>query len=98
MSDHTTPTIKLGSKVQVDWEDAGTPETGTWVELPAPTWEPIMVQSVGYLIYDGPEGVMLSADRIKDHRAPATQIPRGMVRKVTVLTAGTRNARRHRPD
>jgi hypothetical protein len=75
--------------VLVVWEDAGSRDSGTWADKPKDqNYEPFYFKQVGFLMYDGPEGIVLS-DAIgnNDQIAPRTQIPRGMVRSITKLAA-----------
>jgi hypothetical protein len=50
--------------VLVEWEDACSLDQGeTWVDRDKngePKWNPCVMRSVGYVLYDGPEGVILT--------------------------------------
>lgn len=73
--------------VLVVWEDAYAPDIGeTWVAAGEFAWKPLMVKSVGFLLHDLPEGVVLTDSLMPDYTGQRSQIPRGMVRSVTVLS------------
>ena len=71
----------------VEWEDAADIDDAPWAvhEDEGFTYTPVLVNQVGYLLYDGPEGVVLTSAYIEGGTVGCrTQIPRGMVRKMTV--------------
>ena len=71
--------------VLVEWEDAHVRDSDTWVEDQPNTWAPFIVQTVGFVLYDGPEGVMLVESKAPGMTGQRVQLPRGMIRSVTVL-------------
>jgi hypothetical protein len=45
-----------------------------------------MVSQIGYVLYDGPEGLVLTSSYIADGTVGCrTQIPRGMIRNITII-------------
>jgi hypothetical protein len=73
--------------VLVEWEDATLIDSeDTWVDRNEPTaYTPHVMQSVGFLLFDGPEGIILT-DTLSPHvQAPRDQIPRGMIRAIHKL-------------
>jgi|GEM_PF-2037220 hypothetical protein len=74
--------------VEVTWEDACCLDPNQrWVDHDKHTYVPLIVKSVGYLLYDGKEGVIIAAAWSPDCTGPRDQIPRGMVRQVRKLKA-----------
>jgi hypothetical protein len=74
--------------VAVTWEDATLLDSGTWAEKPEThEYKPVIFRQVGFLLSDTPSGIILTCTMGDDQMAPRTQIPRGMVRAVTVLVA-----------
>jgi hypothetical protein len=73
--------------VEVVWEDAYAPDLHqTWVEVETKqTWKPWMVRTVGFLLYDGPEGVIVSDTTCDGFTGQRQQIPRGMIREINML-------------
>lgn len=72
--------------VKVTWEDACCLDIDQrWVEHGKHEYKPVIVESVGFLLYDGKEGVILTAAWNENQIGPRDQIPRGMVRKVVKL-------------
>lgn len=70
--------------VEVLWEDAAALPHG-WNDKP-PKVEPHMALSVGYLIINNKEAVVLAMDSdFHGQHCSLGQIPKGMVRKITVL-------------
>lgn len=68
------------------WEDATILDDGPWASGPVLTdYAPRLVYQVGFLVADLPEGIQLSEAVGDDLMAPRTQVPRGMVRSVTIL-------------
>lgn len=81
--------------VLVVWEDAYALDVGeTWVLTKPTVWEPCLVHSVGFLIYEGPEGVVLAESWRHDFTGQRQQLPRGLVRSVQRLnpTKGSRGS------
>lgn len=82
---------------RVVWEDACSQDSTAWVERadPPATYQPVLITTVGFLIYDGPEGVILTGSWGPAQIGPRDQIPRGMVREVQFLApAGTNSNKR----
>lgn len=73
--------------VQVLWEDACVLDMETWADNDPVKYEPKLFTQVGYLLYEGKEGVILTAAWSADKVAPRDQIPAGMIRKITRLKA-----------
>lgn len=72
--------------VLVEWEDAQGLDTGSWAhEDDDQKYEPLIMHSVGFVLFDGDPGIILTATYSTACIAPRDQIPRGMIRKVTVL-------------
>jgi hypothetical protein len=71
--------------VLVTWEDATLLDSGAWAENKDHKYSPKTFISVGFLLYDGKEGVILTSAWSVDTVAARDQIPRGMVRKVQKL-------------
>lgn len=71
--------------VLVQWEDATLLDAGPWADNKDHKYAAKMFVSVGFLLYDGKEGVILTSAWSPDVVAARDQIPRGMVRKVTRL-------------
>lgn len=77
---------KLPHLVLVEWEDACCLDPNErWVDHTTSRYTPLIVQSIGYLLYNGKEGVIITAAWSPDCIGPRDQIPRGMVRKVRRL-------------
>lgn len=72
----------------IEWEDASLLDVETWVDNEPVKYEPKMFVQVGFVLYDGDEGVILTAAWSPDKIAPRDQIPRGMIRKMTYLRRG----------
>lgn len=72
--------------VLVTWEDATLLDTGgAWADNKDHKYEPKLFVSVGFLLYDGKEGVILTSAWSVDTVAARDQIPRGMVRSMRKL-------------
>ena len=73
--------------VMIDWEDAKLIDSeATWVDADAETkYEALVVRTVGFVLSDTPEGVILTHSLSPVVMAPRDQIPRGMIRKITPL-------------
>jgi hypothetical protein len=72
--------------VLVTWEDATTRDDGTWVEhADKQEYKPQIMHTVGFLLYEGKEGVIVTDTWNEDQMSPRDQIPRGMIRKLTRL-------------
>ena len=77
--------MKLPPLVMVEWEDATSKDDSAWAENKDHTYEPHIFQTVGFLLHDGPEGVILTGSWSEKLVASRDQIPRGMVRKIKKL-------------
>jgi hypothetical protein len=73
--------------VMVTWEDATVLDDAAWCDKTEHTYKAKMFISVGFLLYDGKEGLILTSAWSPDMVAARDQIPRGMVRKVQKLRA-----------
>lgn len=73
-------------RVVVEWEDCYVLDNGPWAEKETDfKWVPYVVESTGFLLYEGPEGVVITDSWTdKDHTGTRQQIPRGMIRKLRV--------------
>jgi hypothetical protein len=77
----TTPHLVL-----IEWEDATAVEDDRWVEVKKEyKYTPAMIQTVGFLLHDSDQGVIVTAHWNEDHTGPVDQIPRGMIRRVKRL-------------
>lgn len=74
--------------VYVVWEDACELDDAPWgVHTEDFVYEPTLCRQVGFLLYDGPEGVVISNGVMLDGIvARRNQIPRGMIRSIEWLT------------
>jgi hypothetical protein len=68
--------------VMVTWEDATLLDHTAWAENKDHKYSAKHFISVGFLLYDGKEGLILTSAWSPDTVAARDQIPRGMVRKV----------------
>lgn len=73
--------------VLVEWEDACNLDAGvTWAEPEIPEkYNPVIHHSVGFLLLDEPGGVVITGSFSEAAFGPRDQIPRGMIRSITVL-------------
>lgn len=71
-------------RVEVEWEDAASEDKWqTMAEAVDGLERPWMVNSIGYLIHDTPEGVILAGSIDPEGNVcMALKIPRGMIRKI----------------
>jgi hypothetical protein len=70
----------------VEWEDACEIDSTPWEFEPEEhTYTPYIVTQVGYVCYDGPEGIILTSAYGSGQLARRNQIPRGMIRNTTYL-------------
>lgn len=78
--------MRLPKVVFVEWEDACCLDSGTWVDSDTETeYNPVVMRTVGFLLLDKPEGVIVTGTFSPVSIAPRDQIPRGMIRKFIVL-------------
>ena len=73
--------------VWVKWEDACVKDEGTWASNEEHKYEPQMMHTVGFLLSDTEEGVIITGTWSDDTLAPRDQIPRGMIREIGPLKA-----------
>ncbi len=74
--------------VYVVWEDATELDVTAWAEHEDDfEYTPVYCKQVGFLLYDGPEGIVVTNGVIEDGTvARRNQIPRGMIRRIEWLT------------
>jgi hypothetical protein len=72
----------------VIWEDASELDITPWAEHEEDfIYVPVLCKQVGFVLYDGPEGIVLTEGVLDDGTvARRNQIPRGMIRSVEWLT------------
>jgi hypothetical protein len=73
--------------VQVTWEDAACLDTTHWVNLedPPAVYTPMLFRTVGYLLMEDKDFVLITASWSPKVIGPREQIPRGMVREMVFL-------------
>lgn len=71
--------------VAVEWEDASALDEGAWVANKDHEYTPKMFLSVGFLLYEGPDGITLTSAWSEDMVASRDKIPRKMVHSITYL-------------
>lgn len=71
--------------VLVEWEDAKVLDDSAWAENKDHIYKPHIFLSVGFLLHDGPDGVILTSAYSDSLVAARDQIPRSMIRKVRRL-------------
>ena len=75
--------------VRVTWEDACCLDPGvSWVpteEGHKHNYEPIIVTTVGFLIHQSDDGLIIAGAWSPDRIGPRDQIPRGMIKLVEFL-------------
>jgi hypothetical protein len=71
--------------VLVQWEDATLLDHGAWAENKDHKYAPKLFISVGFLLYEGKEGVILTSAWSVDTVATRDQIPKGMIRSIKRL-------------
>ena len=74
--------------VYVIWEDASELDVTAWAEHEEDfQYSPVLCKQVGFVLYDGPEGLVITNGFIADGAvARRNQIPRGMIRRIEWLT------------
>jgi hypothetical protein len=70
--------------VAVTWEDASA-DGGAWVDNKDHAYTPKMFVTVGFLLYDGDDGITLTNSWSEDMVAARDRIPRGMIHSLVVL-------------
>lgn len=71
--------------VCVVWEDASAMDPGPWVENKDHSYQPKMFVTVGFLLYDGKDGITITSSWSEDMVAARDRIPRGMIHSLTYL-------------
>jgi hypothetical protein len=71
--------------VLVTWEDATLLDLDPWTPNKDHKYSPKHFVSVGFLLYEGKEGVILTSAWSVDTVASRDQIPRGMIRSIKKL-------------
>tara|TARA_R110000868_G_scaffold13422_2_gene62739 strand:- start:450 stop:692 length:243 start_codon:yes stop_codon:yes gene_type:complete len=70
----------------VEWEDACDIDTEPWVDAHEDfKYTPLIATQVGYIVYEGKEGIVMSAAKIGGSIARRSQIPKGMIRSIKIL-------------
>jgi hypothetical protein len=74
--------------VYVVWEDASELDVTAWaIHEEEFEYSPVLCKQVGFVLYDGPEGLVITNGVIADGTvARRNQIPRGMIRRIEWLT------------
>ena len=68
------------------WEDAGDLDVTPWTEHDESfEYEPLLVTQVGYILYDGDEGIVVTSAYYDETVGMRSQIPRGMIRSIKYL-------------
>jgi hypothetical protein len=80
-------TTKRPPLVLVTWEDAKVLDDSAWAANKDHDYKAMIFESVGFLLSDTPEGVILTSAWSEDMVAARDQIPRGMIVKVRKLKA-----------
>ena len=72
----------------VVWEDACELDDTTWTEHEDDfEYKPLLCKHVGFIVYDGPEGIVISCGMFPDGiMTRRHQIPRCMIRRIEWLT------------
>lgn len=65
--------------LKVVWEDAKALNLGPWVEEQEYTYEPYLVTTVGFVLYEGPDGVVMTDSYAPGITGGVHQIPRSMI-------------------
>ena len=71
--------------VLVTWEDATAPDATPWVDNKDHKYVPKIFTSVGFLLHDSKEGIIITGSWAEDQVGSRDQIPRGMIRKLVKL-------------
>ena len=71
--------------VYVEWEDACDLDTTPWSDIDNAPYTPLLVTQVGLVVYDGPEGMILTNATTGSQYGVRSQIPKGMIRRVVTL-------------
>lgn len=71
--------------VMIVWEDATMLDCEAWAPNKDHRYSPKHFVSVGFLLYDGKEGVILTSAWSPDTVAARDQVPRGMIRSIKRL-------------
>lgn len=68
--------------VVVEWEDARDLAVERWNPTQEWVYDPCIVTTVGIVLYDGVEGLILTNSMHDSETGPVNQIPRRMIRSV----------------
>lgn len=71
----------------VEWEDATVLDDSAWCDKTEHNYKPKHFISVGFLLHESKQGVILTSAWSLDMVAARDQIPKGMIRKMTRLKA-----------
>jgi len=73
--------------VCIVWEDATELDATPWAEHDGSfVYKPALCKQVGFVLYDGPEGLVITNGILEDGTvARRNQIPRGMIKNITLL-------------
>lgn len=70
--------------VKVEWEDAILLTSEAWnIGEDSYEYNPWICVTTGILLYDGPEGIILTDSVSENSTGHVQQIPRGMIRNIT---------------
>ena len=68
--------------VEIEWEDAKALDFGPWVEDQPYTYEPFIVRTVGYVLFQDDSGIVLTDSVAEGMTGGVHQIPKGMIRNI----------------
>ena len=77
--------IKINTPVEVIWEDAQCRDMGPWVDTQKWKYKPLIVHSIGYILYNGKEGILITNSHHSGSTGAVDQIPRKMIRSINKL-------------
>lgn len=81
--------MRMPKVVFVEWEDACKLDSETWVDSDIESeYNPVIMRTVGFLLLDKPEGIIVTGTFSPVNIAPRDQISRGMIRSLIVLKEG----------
>lgn len=76
--------------VLVEWEDITILDDGTWANTPDKhEYAHRIFRTVGYLLHDSKDGIILTGTFSPETTAPREQIPRGVIRSIEVIKKGS---------
>lgn len=82
--------------VMIVWEDAAVIDAGPWAVNEDKPYKPHLVHQVGFLLKHTDEGVQLTQAWHPETVAARDQIPKGMIRSITVLQPAPEPKKRRR--